>query len=126
MRTPSTQTLARVFSNPTEAKRIFRMGRAQLLETAAGAARERECMHAPKTWDLRMHVLDSIEPGLCGLESLAGAREDSRGIGSEEYAEYLNAGDSYADTVIYWRGNYRVQSVGDFIETMERQGVKFL
>lgn len=36
------------------------------------------------------------------------------------------AGETYAPTVIYWRGQYRVQSVGDFIETMQRQGVRFI
>jgi hypothetical protein len=51
--------------------------------------------------------------------------EDTMGMHADDYAEYLNTGDSYVPTVIYWRGNYRVQSVGDFIETMERQGVKF-
>ena len=28
-------------------------------------------------------------------------------------------------TIIYWRGRYRVQSLGDFVETMGRQGVRF-
>ena len=42
-----------------------------------------------------------------------------------EWALYLNTGDAYKATLIYWRGRYRVQSLGDFIETMERQGIKF-
>ncbi len=42
-----------------------------------------------------------------------------------EYADFLNAGDTYAPTVIYWRGRFRVQSVGDFVETMERRSVHF-
>lgn len=42
-----------------------------------------------------------------------------------EFADYLNAGDTYAPTIIYWRGRYRVQDVGTFLETMERTGVKF-
>lgn len=116
MRTPSIATLARVFDNPREAKRVFQMNRAELLAHPVGAARDAACMLAPKTWDLRLHVLNSLDAGLHGLESLASVREDSRGIGSDEYAEYLNTGDTYAPTVIYWRGNYRVQSVGDFIE----------
>ena len=31
-----------------------------------------------------------------------------------------------ARAVIYWRGAYRVQSLGDFVETMERQWVHFV
>ena len=42
-----------------------------------------------------------------------------------EFAEYLNMGDPYNATLIYWRGRYRVQSLGDFVETMERQGINF-
>ena len=43
----------------------------------------------------------------------------------DEYAEYLNTGHMYTPTLIRWRGKYRVQSVGDFIETMERRGIRF-
>lgn len=50
---------------------------------------------------------------------------ESIGNTSGEYADYLNSGDSYTSTIIYWRGRYRVQSVGDFIETMERRGMRF-
>lgn len=117
MRLPSIKTLSAVFSDPKEARSILEMTHAQLRELPAGAARIRECYHATKWWDVRMHCLNAIENGLHGLESI----ESTNG----EYAEYLNAGDSYTPTMIYWRGSYRVQSVGDFIEIMERQCVQF-
>jgi hypothetical protein len=110
-RTPSIKTLAALFNDPKAAKRIFRMTRAQLCELPAVAARVAECYHAPRTYDLRLTALNAIDDGLFGVEAVT--------VGTE-YADYLNTGETYAPTVIYWRGNYRVQSLGDFVETIER------
>lgn len=118
MRLPSVKTLSEVFNDAKQARKIMEMPRAELSTTDAGARRLRECFHPPKTYDLRLHVLNSIEFGLHGVESI----ESTGG----EYADYLNTGDTYAPTLIYWRGKYRVQSIGDFVETMERQGVRFI
>lgn len=115
MRTPSVKTLSAVFTDAREAKRILTMDYAQLRQLPAAQERIAECLHPPKKWDVRMHCLNAIEPGLHGLESAQTASGD-------EWAEYLNAGDSYAPTLIYWRGNYRVQSLGDFVE---RSHVRF-
>lgn len=108
MNTPSIKTLASVFSEPKKAKKILSMSRAELVETEGGARRLAGCYGPPKTYDLRLHALDAIEPGLHGLESV-------ETVGGE-FVEYLNAGDTYAPTLIYWRGRYRAQSLGDFIE----------
>jgi len=116
-RLPSIKTLSAVFSDPKHARNILEMVRAELLALPAGAAREKQCYHSPKTYDIRMYCLDAIEPGLHGLESMKST--------GGEYADFLNAGDSYVPTLIYWRGMYRVQSVGDFVETMARQSVQF-
>ncbi len=113
MRTPSIKTLRDAFNDRApEAKRVLRMTRAQLLETPAGDARDRECLHRPDTEDLRMHALNALDPGFHGIETI---RTTMR-----EPASYLNTGDTYASTLIYWRGRYRVQCVGDFVETLER------
>lgn len=117
LRKPSVKTLSAVFSDPKKARAVFEMSRAQLLETEAGASRDKECHHAPKTYDLRMHALNACDSGLHGVESV-------QSVGCQ-HADYLNTGDTYAPTVIYWRGKYRVQSLGDFIEIMQRQGVQF-
>lgn len=114
-RSPSVKTLSAVFGNPKEAKRIFRMTRAELCDLPAGAARAKECHNPPPTYDLRMTCLDALDGGLYGVESIS--------VG-DEYADYLNTGETYAATVIYWRGNYRVQSIGDFVETLERNGTR--
>ena len=117
MKTPSIKTLSSVFTDAIQAKKILQMTRNNLLQTEAGKARDLECWNAPKTYDLRLTVLNALE-GLHGVERLSPCKENQNG------ASYLNAGDSYAPTLIYWNQSYRVQSVGDFIETMERQGVK--
>ncbi len=108
MRTPSIKTLSRVFTDPKEAKRILTLDYAELRKLPAAQARISACLNPPKKYDVRMHCLNAIESGLHGLEAV-------KTVGGE-YADYLNTGDSYADTLIYWRGAYRVQSVGDFIE----------
>lgn len=118
MKTPSIEKLRLVFGdNAKQAKEIFKMNKFQLIETPAGKARYQECYNPPAMYDLRMHCLNALESGLYGVESC-------ESVGGW-YADYLNTGDSYNPTVIYWRGNYRVQSVGDFIEIMQRRGVKF-
>lgn len=118
MRTPSIKTLSMVFNNPREAKRILTLSRAELLRLDTGRTRNAECYNPPPTTaDLRMTCLNAIDACLHGVESA----ETTEG----EYATYLNTGDSYASTVIYWRGRYRVQSLGDFIETLERRAVRF-
>ena len=110
MKTPSIKTLSAVFSDPVEAKRILTMLKGELSVHPVGEARIRECFNPPAWWDVRLTVLNSIEPGLHGIESC----ETSAG---NEWMSYLNTGGAYAPTLIYWRGNYRVQSVGDFIES---------
>lgn len=117
MRLPSIKTLARVFENPREARRVLEMRHSELAKHPVGAARIAECHHMPAWHDIRLTVLNSIDPGLHGVEYC----ETVNGA----YADYLNTGDTYADTVIFWCGSYRVQSLGDFIETMERNSVKF-
>lgn len=117
MKLPSIEKLAEVFEDPGKARAILAMTRGQLEKTEAGASRVAECYHAPDDDDLRLHCLNALERGLHGPEAMV----SSKG----EIADYLNAGDSYAATVIYWRGRYRVQSIGDFVEVMERQKVTF-
>ena len=68
MRTPSIKTLARVFDNPIEAKRILTMRHSALRVHPVGAARIAECHHMPSWRDIRLTVLNSIEPGLHGVD----------------------------------------------------------
>lgn len=117
MRLPSIKTLAAVFSDPKTARKILEMPRSELLALPAGLKRAAEWFHPPETYDLRMHCLDALDSGRFGVGNIHST--------GDECAEYLNAGDSYVPTLIHWRGAYRVQSVGDFVETMARQNVRF-
>jgi hypothetical protein len=123
MRMPTIKTLSAIPDADHACMRaILKMSRAQLLQIPVCEARDRECYHPPKTWYLRMTALNEAAR-THGVESCQ--VEDTIGMHADDYAAYLNTGDSYVPTLIYWRGAYRVQSLGDFVETMERQGVKF-
>lgn len=117
MRKPSVKTLEAAFPGfGRQLRAILDMNRKQLIATDAGDAFNRACFHPPQSYRLRMEALNAAGE-FFGVEYA----ESTQG----EYAEYLNAGDSYAPTIIRWRGNYRVQSIGDFVETMERRGIRF-
>lgn len=109
MRLPSIRTLRAVFADKApEARRILQMDRAQLVELPAGAARVRECYHPPTTGDIRFHCLDALDAGTFGIEAF----RTKRG----EWCTYLNTGDTYAPTLLRFRGRYRVSTWGDIAE----------
>lgn len=113
-RKPSIKTLRAVFGAEAKtARRIFEMTRAELEKTPAGAALVASCLNPPETYTLRMAALNAAGRfyGVESAQTIAG-----------EWAEYLNTGDVYAPTIIYWRGRYRIAALGEFIETMERRG----
>ena len=108
MRLPSVKTLSSVFGDKArDARAILEMTRAQLEALPAGAARARECYHPPATYDLRLTCLDALGESY-GVECF----ETSRG----EAVHYLNTGDTYAPTLVRFRGTYRVASWGDLAE----------
>ena len=86
------------------------MTRSELEKHPVGAERVRECYHAPTTLDIRMSVLDSIAGGTHGVEGIR--------LGGE-WLTYLNAGDTYTTTLMYWRGSYRVGDWGSIVEREE-------
>lgn len=107
-KTPSIKTLRAVFGeNAKEAKRILQATRAELETIPAGAARVRECYHPPSTKDLRLTCLDKLA-GTFGVEAFQTTAGD--------YCEYLNAGDTYTTTLLWFRGAYRVGCWGDIAE----------
>ena len=118
MRTPSSKTLRLIYGdNAKEAKALLKANRADLLKNEAADRMRRDCYSTVRNFELRLCALNALGE-FHGVECVTAT--------NGEYAEYLNAGDSYAATLIRWNGRYRVQSIGDFIETMERQGVRFL
>jgi hypothetical protein len=50
-------------------------------------------------------------------------KTDDRGW-PEMVFKYVNTGDTYNATIIKYRGRYRVTTMGDMVETLERRGVK--
>ena len=118
MNTPSVKTLRAVFlHNAKRAKFILHAGQITLNAAPECQARILECYNRPDAWDLRMHALNTLAKAH-GVECV----ETSN---ARVAAWYLNAGDTYTPTLIFWRGRYRVQSIGDFVETMERRGIRF-
>jgi hypothetical protein len=65
-----------------------------------------------------MTVLDSLDSGLHGVEGFVIGRRD----GTQATIWYINAGDTYTGTLVFWAGRYRVESWGDRLEILERQG----
>jgi hypothetical protein len=111
------KTLREVFEDKApEARRILEMSRAELEALPAGAARVRECYHPPQTWDLRMRCLDALGCGTYGVEGFETTKRNTYGAGSPEWCNYLNTGDTYAPTLVYFCGSYRVASWGDIAE----------
>lgn len=125
MRLPSIKTLSPIFPHdPKMARAILQMSREDFLKGPSCAAfdavkamiRTSYNPHFIKPYYLKMAALNALG-GFYGVECIASTRE--------EFADYLNTGDVYNPTIIFWRGRYRVQSLGDFIETMERQHIYF-
>lgn len=117
MRLPSIKTLSQIFGDEAkQARFILEVDNTRLITGKAVDDLRWNSYGRQRKRTIRLTALNELGD-FHGIESA----ESTNG----EYAEYLNAGDSYALTLIYWRGNYRVQSIGDFVETMERQRVYF-
>ena len=107
LRSPSIKSLRAIFGeNAPRAKALLRMNREQLLRTPVGAARVAECYHAPSTQDIRMQCLDALG-NFYGVEVLDTKKGECM---------YLNAGDTYAATLVRFNGAYRITCWGDIAE----------
>jgi hypothetical protein len=105
---PSVRALRPVFGeNAKQARAILEMSRRELEALPAGAARVAECYNPPATSDIRLTCLDALAR-THGVEAFETKRDG--------YCEYLNAGDTYAPTLIRFRGRYRVATWGDIAE----------
>lgn len=103
---PAVKTLRHVFGdNAKRAREVLEMDRCQLdaLPTPAMLA---HTYNPPATSHLRLCILDGLA-GTHGVESF----ETKYG-----WCDYLNTGDSYAPTLVWFRGRYQVASWGDIAE----------
>tara|TARA_R110000868_G_scaffold96010_2_gene264107 strand:+ start:1077 stop:1412 length:336 start_codon:yes stop_codon:yes gene_type:complete len=107
MRTPSIKALRALFGdNAKQAKTLLTMTRLELIATTTGAVRVSECYHRPQTYDIRLTCLNDLGNfyGVEGFETKLGN------------CFYLNTGDTYTPTLIYFNGNYCVACWGDIAE----------
>jgi hypothetical protein len=112
---PSIETLEKAFPGKgKDLRQALQANRSELAKHPVGAARIQECLHPPKTSDIRMHVLDSIAETY-GVEYIA-HKDDS--FSQAMGIEYLNTGVTYALTIVRFceTGNYRVASWGEIVE----------
>ena len=86
---------------------MLEASRNTLCKHPAGENRLRECFHPPDTEDIRMEVLNALA-GSHGVESFETHRAG--------WCDYLNMGDPYVLTLIYFRGRYSVACWGDIAE----------
>lgn len=140
MRAPSVKRLCAAF-------RDLEPKGARLIRKLAHAADDREGLYsllnseelrafAPRRcevedYDLRRHslrverVLEAIDQivGTCGVEALGSQDSDAWESGWPRW-EYLNAGDTYATTLIYWRDSdaLRLGCWGDIVERHDPKG----
>ena len=107
LRSPSIKALRSIFGdNAKAAKELLCMTREQLLRTETGKARASQCYNPPLTQDIRMECLNALG-GFHGVEAF----DTKKGV-----CMYLNAGDTYAPTLVRFKGAYRLSSWGDIAE----------
>jgi hypothetical protein len=61
-----------------------------------------------------------------GWEYVYHATETGQFGEPEMVFKYVNTGDTYSATVVSYQGRYRVTTMGDMIESLERRGVQCL
>lgn len=77
-----------------------------------------QCFHRPDRMSLVLHACDALL-GTCGVEGLGPVS-----VQLGPLVQYLNTGDTYAPTLVYYRGRttrrcWAVESMGDIVERME-------
>jgi len=115
MNLPSVKTLNSAFPGMgKDLRRILELNRKELKQHPAGEKRARECYNPPKTYDIRLHVLDAVAE-TCGVEYMAHENDTFR---SNYGFDYLNVGDLYIPTIIRFcqTGRYIVACCGDIVE----------
>lgn len=114
MRLPSVKTLTTVFEDEAkQARTILETENTTTISSPSVDYARKTAYNRHKKSFIKLLALSDLG-GFYGVEHIQ--------VG-QEYADYLNTGDTYIPTLIYWRGGYRVQSIGDFTESMEKQGL---
>ena len=81
----------------------------------------RGCYNMPLPGERRMAAIDET----LGTHSVEAIFRANAGISESPLLTYCNAGDTYAATIVRYRGGtYAVACWGDIVESLERRGVK--
>jgi hypothetical protein len=79
----------------------------------------RKCFNMPSFNEAKAAMLDEILD-TCGVEYLFkgsdGLRTDPEGMYDSPICTYLNAGDTYATTLLRYRGRWQIGCYGDIVE----------
>ena len=90
------------------------------LEKARDYARRRFNKHEAENWHQPSHsaamALEETETKFPKLGTFGVEGDCSDNGEGHVTIQYLNTGDTYEKTVIYWRGRFCVSSVGDILE----------
>lgn len=124
---PSIDTLTRrLRASPDIARKIREIilgpaPTAETLEYPKTAAWIRSCHNMPTPGERRMEAVNEVL-GTHGVEAIF---QDGAGVFEPPLLTYCNAGDTYAHTIVRFRGGrYQVTSWGDAVESLERQGIR--
>jgi len=127
MSLPSVKTLKDVTSYPRELRKLLECTKLSQIRTLLESDKpfgkrstfgefkatntwERSCYNPPSIHELKMSMADELCE-TCGVELIPeGHNSRSPAI------EYLNAGDTYAATLLWVAGRYRVGCWGDIVE----------
>lgn len=105
---PSIKTLETVFQhNAKEARRVLEMNRTQLEERFNSDGLNVGYYNPPSKKDMRLLILNKLAETF-GVEAIA--------LGNGEIVEYLNTGDTYTPTLLFWRERYHVLDWGTLVE----------
>lgn len=108
---PSVKTLSEVFGdNAKKARQVLEADKTKLRELIVEFNLEswrRQFYNPPRIADVKLAILDKLA-NTCGTESFQ--------VKNTDWCDYLNAGDTYAPTLVYFRGRYRVSSWGEIAE----------
>jgi len=75
--------------------------------------------YPPKTYQCKLEAINILIGGH-GVEGFPDP-DDMTASG----LEYVNMGDTYTTTVVYWKGRFMITTWGDVVEGLERQGIYF-
>lgn len=108
MRIPTIKSLVPVFGDKAkQARKILEMDGKQLRAEFEADGMMQGYYNPPSKKEMRMLLLDKLAETF-GVEAIA--------LGNGEIVDYLNSGDTYTPTLVFWRGNYSVKDWGTLVE----------